>query len=113
MRQLLLVSSGFRLVLPLYYQNPSEIDAHPTGRLRHTEWEAPNAPLDRRRRIMVARLRADHESQAAHQAAFDRQVDAVQEFLGRCETFSCKARRLAIASVMITKRSEAESRSKK
>ena len=48
----------------------------------HTEWEAPNAPLDRRRRIMVARLRADHESQAAHQAAFDRQVDAVQEFLG-------------------------------
>jgi hypothetical protein len=36
MRQLLLVSSGFRLVLPLYYQNPSEIDAHPTGRLRHT-----------------------------------------------------------------------------
>ena len=48
----------------------------------HTKWEAPNAPLDRRRRIMVARLRADHESQAAHQAAFDRQVDAVQEFLG-------------------------------
>ena len=48
----------------------------------HTEWKAPDAPLADRRRVMIARLRADHESQAAHQAAFDRQVDAVQEFLG-------------------------------